>query len=132
MKGYITNIEETTKENNNFRKVLYTGKNSQLVVMSIAPGDEIGEEIHDLDQFIRIEQGEGRAILDGVEHEVKDDFAIVVPAGANHNIINTSGEEPLKLYTVYSPPEHKDKIIHETREDALNDKDDHFDGVTTE
>ncbi len=132
MKGYITNIEETTKENNNFRKVLYTGKNSQLVVMSIAPGDEIGEEIHDLDQFIRIEQGEGRAILDGVEHEVKDDFAIVVPAGANHNIINTSEEKPLKLYTVYSPPEHKDKIIHETREDALNDKDDHFDGVTTE
>ncbi len=132
MKGYITNIEETTKENNNFRKVLYTGKNSQLVVMSIAPGDEIGEEIHDLDQFIRIEQGEGRAILDGVEHEVKDDFAIVVPAGANHNIINTSEEKPLKLYTVYSPPEHKDKIVHETREDALNDKDDHFDGVTTE
>lgn len=132
MKGYITNIEETTKENNNFRKVLYTGKNSQLVVMSIAPGDEIGEEIHDLDQFIRIEQGEGKAILDGIEHEVKDDFAIVVPAGANHNIINTSEEKPLKLYTVYSPPEHKDKIVHETREDALNDKDDHFDGVTTE
>ena len=132
MKGYITNIEETTKENNNFRKVLYTGKNSQLVVMSIAPGDEIGEEIHDLDQFIRIEQGEGKAILDGIEHEVKDDFAIVVPAGANHNIINTSEEKPLKLYTVYSPPEHKDKIVHETREDALNDKDDHFDAVTTE
>ena len=132
MKGYITNIEETTKENNNFREVLYTGKNSQLVVMSIEPGDEIGEEVHDLDQFIRIEQGEGKAILDGVEHEVKDDFAIVVPAGANHNIINTSEEKPLKLYTVYSPPEHKDKIVHETREDALNDKDDHFDGVTTE
>ena len=132
MKGYITNIEETTKENNNFREVLYTGKNSQLVVMSIEPGDEIGEEVHDLDQFIRIEQGEGKAILDGVEHEVKDDFAIVVPAGANHNIINTSEEKPLKLYTVYSPPEHKDKIIHETREDALNDEDDHFDGVTTE
>ncbi|MDD3491521.1 MAG: cupin domain-containing protein [Candidatus Pacebacteria bacterium] len=132
MKGYITNIEETTKENNNFREVLYTGKNSQLVVMSIEPGDEIGEEVHDLDQFIRIEQGEGKAILDGVEHEVKDDFAIVVPAGANHNIINTSKEKPLKLYTVYSPPEHKDKIIHKTREDALNDEDDHFDGVTTE
>ena len=100
--------------------------------MSIEPGDEIGEEVHDLDQFIRIEQGEGKAILDGAEHEVKDDFAIVVPAGANHNIINTSKEKPLKLYTVYSPPEHKDKIIHKTREDALNDEDDHFDGVTTE
>ncbi len=132
MKGYIANIEDVTKENDNFRKVLYTGKNSQLVVMSIAPGDEIGEEVHDLDQFIRIEAGEGKAILDGVEHEIEDDFAIVVPAGASHNVINTSVDKPLKLYTVYSPPEHKDNIIHRTREDAMNDEDDHFDGITTE
>ncbi|MGB3988288.1 MAG: cupin domain-containing protein [Minisyncoccales bacterium] len=132
MKGYVVNIEDATKENDNFRKVLYTGKNSQLVVMSILPGDDIGEEVHDLDQFIRIEKGEGKAILDGVEHQVEDDFAIVVPAGASHNIINTSQDESLKLYTVYSPPEHKDGIVHVTKEDALNDEDDHFDGVTTE
>lgn len=132
MKGYVVNIEDATKENDNFRKVLYTGKNSQLVVMSILPGDDIGEEVHDLDQFIRIEKGEGKAVLDGVEHQVEDDFAIVVPAGASHNIINTSQDEPLKLYTVYSPPEHKDGIVHVTKEDALSDEDDHFDGVTTE
>ena len=132
MKGYVVNIEDATKENDNFRKVLYTGKNSQLVVMSILPGDDIGEEVHDLDQFIRIEKGEGKAILDGVEHQVEDDFAIVVPAGASHNIINTSQDESLKLYTVYSPPEHKDGIVHVTKEDALSDEGDHFDGVTTE
>ncbi|MBZ1356242.1 MAG: cupin domain-containing protein [Candidatus Nealsonbacteria bacterium] len=132
MKGYIDNIEDVTKENDNFRKVLYTGKNSQLVVMSIKPGEEIGEEVHDLDQFIRIEAGRGVAILDGVEHDIRDDFAIVVPAGANHNIINTSSDKTLKLYTVYSPPEHKDVVIHATKEDAMADEDDHFDGVTTE
>jgi len=132
MKGYIDNIEDVTKNNNNFRKVLYTGKNSQLVVMSLNPNEEIGEEVHDLDQFIRIEKGKGKAILDGVEHEVEDDFAIVVPAGASHNIINTSSEKSLKLYTIYSPPEHKDGVIHATKEDAINDKDDHFNGITTE
>ncbi len=131
MKGYIANIEEITLENNNFRKVLYTGKNSQLVVMSINPGEEIGAEVHKLDQFIRIEAGEGKVILDGVEHIVKDDYAIVIPAGANHNVINTS-PEVMKLYTVYSPPEHKDGIIHATKGDAMNDHDDHFDGKTTE
>lgn len=131
MKGYITNIEKTTKENNNFRKVLYTGKNSQLVVMSLEMGEEIGEETHDLDQFIRIETGEGKAILDGVEHEIEDDYAVVVPAGTKHNIINT-GEKKMKLYSVYSPPEHKDAIVHKTKEDALADSDDHFDGKTTE
>lgn len=132
MKGYIDNIEDVTKNNNNFRKVLYTGKNSQLVVMSLNPNEEIGEEVHDLDQFIRIEKGKGKAILDGVEHEVEDDFAIVVPAGASHNIINTSSEKSLKLYTIYSPPEHKDGVIHATKEDAINDKDDHYNGITTE
>lgn len=131
MKGYISNIEKTTKENENFRKVLYTGKNSQLVVMSLQPGEEIGEEVHSLDQFIRVEQGRGRAILDGAEHEIEDDYAVVIPAGAKHNIVN-DGNEKMKLYTIYSPPEHKDEIIHKTKQDALDDHDDHFDGKTTE
>lgn len=132
MKGYVGNIEDVTKDNNNFRMVIYTGKNSQLVVMSIAPGEEIGEEVHELDQFIRIEQGTGKAILDGVEHELEDDFAIVIPAGMNHNVINTSGDEDMKLYTVYSPPEHRDGVVHVTKEEAMSDESDHFDGKTTE
>lgn len=131
MKGYIADIEKETKGNENFRKVLYTGKNSQLVVMSLNPGEEIGAEVHELDQFIRIEDGEGVAILDGAEHNVEDDYAIVVPAGAEHNVKNT-GSKAMKLYTVYSPPEHKEGTIHATKEDAMNDEDDHFDGTTTE
>lgn len=131
MKGYIGDIEKATEENENFRKVLYTGKNSQLVVMSIASGEEIGEEVHELDQFIRIEEGNGKAILDGVEHEIEDDWAIVIPAGMKHNVINTA-DEPLKLYTIYSPPEHRDGVIHATKEDAMADKEDEFDGKTTE
>jgi mannose-6-phosphate isomerase-like protein (cupin superfamily) len=131
MKGYIANIEDVTEENENFRKVLYTGKNSQLVVMSIQPGEEIGEEVHELDQFIRVEDGKGKVILDEVEHEIEDDWAVVIPAGAKHNVVNT-GEEPLKLYTIYSPPEHIDQKIHITKEDALSDKEDEFDGKTTE
>ena len=131
MKGYVGNIEDATKENENFRKVLYTGKNSQLVVMSIPAGGEIGEEVHTLDQFLRIEDGKGKAILDGIEHEIEDDWAIVVPAGMKHNFVNT-GNVPLKLYTIYSPPEHRDGVIHETKEDAMNDKTDEFDGKTTE
>jgi len=130
MKGFVVNIEKTTEENNNFRKVLYTAKNSQLVVMSLKPNEEIGAEVHDLDQFIRVESGTGKAILDGVEHLIEDGSAVVVPAGANHNIINTSNEE-MKLYTVYSPPEHKDGLIHPTRPDVEAD-DEHFDGITTE
>lgn len=130
MNGYITNIENATKENTNFRKVLYTGKNSQLVLMSINPGEEIGEEIHTLDQFLRIEDGKGKAILDGKEYDIEDDWAVVVPAGMKHNFINT-GTEPLKLYTVYSPPEHKDGTIHPTKADAMA-QEEHFDGKTTE
>ena len=132
MKGYISNIEKETLENNNFRKVLYTGKNSQLVLMSIEPGEEIGEVIHTLDQFIRVEAGKGKAILDEVEHMLEDGSAIVVPAGAKHNVINTSTEDKLKLYTIYSPAEHKDGTIHMTKANALADIDDHFDGKTTE
>lgn len=131
MKGYIINIEKATKENENFRRVLYTAKNSQLVLMTLKPGEEIGEEVHNLDQFIRIEEGEGKAILDGVEHKIEDGSAIIILAGMRHNIINTSDKE-LKLYTIYSPPEHKDGVIHPTKADAITDKEDHFDGVTTE
>jgi len=132
MKGYIKNIEEETKNNTNFRKVLYTAKNSQLVVMSLKPGEEIGEEVHTLDQFIRIEQGSGVAVLDGVETPVKDDFAIVVPAGAMHNVINKSADTDMKLYTIYSPPEHKDGVVHVTKADAMADTEDHFDGKVSE
>jgi len=131
MEGYISNIEKETIENNNFRKVLYTGKNSQLVIMSLKPGEDIGEEVHNVDQFLRIEQGKGKAILDEIVHEVQDDFAIVVPAGAKHNVINGMDGE-MKLYTIYSPPEHLKDTVHITKEDALNDTNDHFDGITSE
>ncbi|MGB9714894.1 MAG: cupin domain-containing protein [Thermodesulfovibrionales bacterium] len=131
MKGYVVDIEKETKENKYFRKVIYTAKNSQLVVMCLKPGEEIGEEVHELDQFIRIEKGKGKAVLDGVEHKIKDDYAIVIPAGTKHNIINTSKDDELKLYTIYSPPQHRDGVIHKTKADAMAD-DEHFDGKTTE
>ncbi|OGZ67460.1 MAG: cupin [Candidatus Staskawiczbacteria bacterium RIFCSPHIGHO2_02_FULL_34_9] len=131
MKGYVSNIEKETLENDNFRKVLYTDKNSQLVLMSLEPNEEIGEEVHEVDQFLRIEQGNGKAILDGIENEVGDGFAILVPAGARHNIVNGS-EGKMKLYTIYSPPEHKKDTLHKTKEDATNDLEDHFDGILTE
>jgi len=132
MQGYVVNIEKETEENENFRKVLYTAKFSQLVVMALAPGEDIGSEVHKLDQFIRIEKGTGKAILDDVEHEIMDGSAIVVPAGTKHNFVNTSETEPMKLYTVYSPPEHIDGVIHATKADAMADTTDEFDGKTTE
>jgi len=130
MKGYVTNIEKTTTENTDYRRVLYTAKNTQLVVMNIQPGDEIGNEVHELDQFIRVEEGRGKAILNNGEneYELEDDFAIIIPAGSWHNIINT-GDRELKLYTLYSPPEHKDGTVHKTKAD---EKEEHFDGQTTE
>ena len=132
MKGYVTNIEKATTENNNFRKVLYTGKNSQLVLMSLKPNEEIGMEVHpDNDQFFRVDAGKGKVIIDANEYEVQDGFAIVIPAGANHNVINISDSEPLKLYTIYSPPHHRDGVIHATKEQAEAD-DEEFDGNTTE
>ncbi|MBE0426985.1 MAG: cupin domain-containing protein [Nitrospirae bacterium] len=131
MKGYVVDIEKATKENKNFRKVLYTAKNSQLVVMSLKPGEEIGEEVHDLDQFIRIEKGKGKAVMDNIEHKIKDDYAVVIPSGARHNIINTSKDEEMKLYTIYSPLEHRDGVIHKTKADAMAHAE-HFDGKTTE
>ena len=131
MKGYVANIEKLSLENENFRKILYTARNSQLVVMSLRPGEDIGEEIHQLDQFIRCESGTGRAVLDGTEHKISDGFAIVVPAGAKHNVINTSREKPMKLYTLYSPPNHRDGIVHENKIEAEADEES-FDGKTTE
>lgn len=128
-KGYVTNIEEATLANTDFRRVLYTGEHSQLVLMSILPGDDIGQETHTLDQFIRVEQGEGKAVLNGTEeHHLGADFAIIIPAGTPHNITNV-GTEPLKLYSIYSPPEHKDGTVHPTKADA---QEEHFDGITTE
>jgi mannose-6-phosphate isomerase-like protein (cupin superfamily) len=132
MKGFFTNIEKDTLENNNFRKVLYTGKHSQLVLMSLKPLEEIGMEVHtDNDQFFRFEKGQGKCIIDGNEYELKDGTCIIVPAGAEHNIINTSDIEDLKLYTIYSPAHHKDGIVRATKEDATNNGAE-FDGVTTE
>jgi mannose-6-phosphate isomerase-like protein (cupin superfamily) len=131
MKGYATDIEEATLKNTDFRRVLYTGKNSQLVLMSLRPKEEIGEETHSLDQFIRIEAGDGVAILDGVKHQLSDGTAVVIPAGTKHNVINNSATEELKLYTLYSPPEHKDGTVHKTKSDALAHEE-HFDGKTSE
>ena len=131
MKGYNANIEKETLENTNFRKVLYTGKHSQLVLMSLKPNEEIGMEIHaDNDQFFRFEKGEGKCVIDGNFYELKDGSVIMVPAGAEHNIINTSSSEDLKLYTIYSPAHHKDGIVKTTKKEAEDGPE--FDGVITE
>lgn len=131
MKGYIVNIEKETKENNFFRKVLFTAHHSQLVLMSLKPKEEIGEEVHDnLDQFFRFEEGEGKVVIEGGEFPIEDGFAIVIPAGIKHNVINTSSEMPLKLYTIYSPPNHQDGTIHKTKE-AAESSEEHFDGKTS-
>lgn len=132
MKGFKTNIERDTIKNKNFRKVLYTGKNSQLVVMSLKPKEEIGAETHpENDQFLRFEGGTGRVTVDGNKYLVKDGDAVVIPAGAQHNVVNTSEDTELKLYTIYSPPHHKDGTIHKTKEQAEKDEEE-FDGKTTE
>jgi mannose-6-phosphate isomerase-like protein (cupin superfamily) len=132
MKGFKINIEKIAKDNSNFRKVLYTSKHSQLVLMSLQPKEEIGEEIHaDNDQFFRIESGHGKCVIDGNEYEIKDGDAIVIPAGAKHNIINTATDSALKMYTIYSPAHHKDKLIRATKKEAEMSEVE-FDGVTTE
>jgi len=130
MKGFVQNIEDIAVENDAFRRVLYTAKSCQLVVMALKPKEEIGVEIHPLDQFFRVEEGTGEAVLDGVRTAISAGFAVLVPAGANHNIINTGGV-PLKLYTLYAPPNHRDGVVHRTREEAEADNE-HFDGKTTE
>lgn len=131
MKGFAANIEELTKQNEDFRHVLYTAKNMQLVVMSLKPGEEIGEEIHsDRDQFFRVEEGEGEFLIGSTTSKIKSDMAMIVPAGNRHNVKNT-GDKPLKLYTLYTPPEHVDGTVHATKSDA-DASEEHFDGETTE
>lgn len=130
MKGFVQDIEALAIKNEYFRQVLYTAKYCQLVVMALKPAEEIGAEVHKLDQFFRVEEGSGEAVLDGVRSPIKSGFAVIVPAGTNHNIINT-GSVPLKLYTLYSPPNHRDGVVHRTRADAEADNE-HFDGKTTE
>jgi mannose-6-phosphate isomerase-like protein (cupin superfamily) len=131
MHGYEDNIEKLTLENNNFRKVIYTAKFSQLVVMSLKPKEDIGEEVHDVDQFFRFEKGQGQAVINGQSLLVSDGDTVIVPAGTKHNIINISNNEPLKLYTLYSPPHHQDAVVHATKQQAEADQE-HFDGKTTE
>lgn len=132
MQGFFANIEKETLENSNFRRVLYTGKNSQLVLMSLKPQEEIGSEVHlENDQFFRFEKGQGQCIIDGNEYVLEDGVSIVVPAGAQHNIINTSETEELKLYTIYSPAHHKDGIVRATKAEAEANEAE-FDGQTTE
>lgn len=132
MKGYNTNIEKDTLANTDFRRVLYTGKHSQLVLMSLRPNEEIGMEVHpDNDQFFRFEKGQGKCVIDGHEYALADGSVIVVPAGAQHNVINTSATEDLKLYTIYSPAHHKDGIVRATKEEAMANEAE-FEGVTTE
>ncbi len=129
MKGFVDNIEKLTVESQDYRRVLYTGKYLQLVLMTLQPGEEIGEEVHeDHDQFFRIEEGKGEVWIDGAKTGIQDDDAVIVPAGARHNVVNT-GDAPLKLYTLYGPPEHRDGVRHATKADEFEE---HFDGKTTE
>ncbi len=127
MTGFVKNIEQETLDNNNFRKVLYTGTYGQVVVMSLLPLEDIGMEVHeDTDQFFRVDDGEGKVIIDGEESVISDGFAVVVPAGSQHNVINISAEKPLKLYTIYMPSHHKDGTIHQTKAEAIADEEDHL------
>jgi mannose-6-phosphate isomerase-like protein (cupin superfamily) len=131
VKGFVNDIEDLTEHNSDFRRVLYTGKQMQLVLMSIEPGEDIGEEIHpDRDQFFRVEEGKGEVWIDGHRSKIESDSAMLVPAGARHNVKNT-GEKPLKLYTLYAPPEHADGTVQATKADAMASKE-HFAGQTTE
>jgi len=131
-KGFVADLEKETRKNTDFRRVLYTGRFSQLVLMKLAPGEEIGEEVHDtVDQFFRFEEGEGMVIIDGIKHGVQDGSGVTVPSGARHNVLNTSSKKDLKLYTIYSPPEHQDKVVRRTKADAVN-KPEEYDGKPTE
>jgi mannose-6-phosphate isomerase-like protein (cupin superfamily) len=131
MKGFVEDIEELTKANGDFRRVIYTGKHLQLVLMALDAGEEIGEEVHeDHDQFFRVEKGKGEVWIDDVRTKIRADDAIVVPAGARHNVVN-SGDKPLKLYTIYGPPEHRDGVVHKTKAIAQAGEE-HFDGATSE
>jgi mannose-6-phosphate isomerase-like protein (cupin superfamily) len=132
MKGFVTGIEKRTKKNSDFRHVLYTGRHSQLVLMRLKPREEIGMEVHKTrDQFFRFEKGNGKVIIDGVAHRIRDGSAVIVPAGARHNVVNTSRASDLRMYTIYSPPEHQDKVIRHTKREAMA-RPEEFDGRTTE
>ena len=126
--GFVVNLELETIKNTDYRRVLYTAEHIQLVLMCLLPGEEIGEEVHELDQFIRIDEGVATVVLNGEEQELQDGYAVVIPAGVKHNVINKS-EEPIKLYSLYGPPEHKDGLIEKSKKD---EHEEHFDGVTTE
>ena len=130
LKGFSTDIENDTIKNKNFRQVLYTGNNMQLVVMSLKPGEDIGDEIHGVDQFFRIESGEGKAIINGNKYPISDGMSVIVPAGSKHNLKN-DGKEDMKLYSIYTPPQHEDGIVHKTKTDGEKD-DEYFNGITTE
>lgn len=131
MKGYVANVEMLARENDNFRQVVYTNGHSQLVLMSLLPQEEIGEEIHEVDQFLHVEAGEGQAIVDDVSYDLTGGSVVIVPVGTKHNIINT-GERPMKLYTLYTPPHHRSGAVHKTKDEAERDEDDVFDGETVE
>ncbi len=131
MNHYYANLEEETIKNKDFRRVLFTSEHSQLVLMCVPPKEDIGKEIHDLDQFIRVEKGIGEAIIDNVHHVLSDGFAIIIPKGAEHNVVNTSPNQDLLLYSIYTPPEHKKDTIHHSKKDAIADKDHEFDGKTS-
>jgi len=131
MNGYVVNIERESLGNDFFRRVLYTDTRMQLVVMSLLPNEDIGEEVHTLDQFIRVEKGVGTAVLNGIEHALEDGSVVIVPMGVRHNIVNTSGTEPMKLYTLYAPPNHRDGVVHKTKAEAEADEES-FDGATSE
>ncbi len=125
MTGFLTNIEEATQKNINFRQVIYTGQHAQIVLMHLNPGEEIGMEVHTVtDQFIRVESGEGKVIMNDEESSIKDGSAFLIPAGTNHNVVNTSADKPMKLYTIYSPPHHRDGVVHKTKSDAEADRTD--------
>ncbi len=128
--GYVANIEELSLKNSDFRRVLYTDENTQLVLMSLLPGEEIGEEVHDVDQLLRVERGTGKAVMNDISQDIADGSVIVVPVGVKHNIVNT-GPGEMKLYTLYMPPHHRDGTVHRTKTDAEADTE-HFDGQTTE
>ena len=130
MKGFVQDIENLANHNDDFRRVLYTATNCQLVLMALKPQEEIGAEVHKLDQFFRVEAGSGEAVIDGLRTPISTGFAVLAPAGARHNIVNT-GKEPLKLYTLYAPPNHRDGVVHHLRADADADTE-HFDGKTSE
>ncbi len=126
MKGFVDNIERLTLSNKNFRKVIFTGKHSQLVLMSLKPGEDIGMEVHSgLDQFFRVDSGKGKLLMGSTEKRLGDGFAVVVPGGVRHNIVNTSKTEDLKLYTIYSPPNHPKATVHKTQKEAIEYEKEH-------